>query len=105
MAVSLSDHYVLLLQNVVEENYLLREQLQKSTQETRSCIEEMKSKIDNMSAGAGRRIRQTGPVRAIRVPKLCRVSVYIFMYILLGVYILHFSLKEGDCRTSHIVKY
>ena len=79
MAVLLSDQYVLLLQNVVEKNKPLREQLQKCVQETKSCIEDMKSKadkIDNLSAGGGRRIHQTGPVKDICVPKLCRVSIY-----------------------------
>lgn len=78
MDVSLSDQYVLLLQNVVQENRLLREQLKTTVNETKSSIEDMKNKVDkmdNLSTSTARRVRQTGPIRAIRVPKLCRVSI------------------------------
>jgi hypothetical protein len=58
--------------------------VKESVHETKSSIEDMKTKVDkigNMYAGTGK-VRQTGPVRAIRVPKLCRVSVYlIFDYV------------------------
>jgi hypothetical protein len=78
MAVSLSDEYVLLLQSVVEENKLLREELKKSVEDTKLSIQGMKTKVEkinNISVGA-RKVRQTGPVRAVRAPKLCRVSVH-----------------------------
>ena len=78
MAVSLSDQYVLLLQNVVNENRLLREQMKNTVDQTKSSLEEIKKKVDNIeNLPPGRnRVRQTGPARSIRVPKLCRVSFH-----------------------------
>ena len=48
MAVSLSDQYVLLLQNVVNENRLLREQMKNTVDQTKSSLEEIKKKVDNI---------------------------------------------------------
>ena len=77
MAVSLSDQYVLMLQNVVNENRLLREQMKNTVDQTKSSLEKIK-KVDNSeNLPPGRnRVRQTGPARSIRVPKLCRVSFH-----------------------------
>ena len=70
MAVSLLDQYVLLLQNVVNENRLLRGEMKNTVDQTKSSLEEIKKKvhsIENLPAGRNR-VRQTGPVRSIRVP-------------------------------------
>ena len=70
MAVSLPDQYVLLLQNVVNENRLLRKQMKNTVDQTKSSEEVKKiDNIENLPAGRSR-IRQTGPVRSVRVHKL-----------------------------------
>jgi hypothetical protein len=86
MAVSLPDQYVLLLQKVIDENRLLREQVKSTVDTTNSSIEVIKKKVDsfdNVLAAPSRRVRHTGPAKPIRVPKLCRVS----------------------CKTQHIFGY
>ena len=78
MAISLSDQYVLLSQNVVNKNRLLREQMKNTVDQTKSSLDEIKKKVDNIeNLPLGRnRVCQTGPARSILVPKLCRVSFH-----------------------------
>lgn len=78
MDVSLPDQYVLLLQNVVDENKLLREQMKQTIEQGKNSLEEIKKKVDTFatsSALPSRRVRQTG--RPIRVPRICSVSPFI----------------------------
>ena len=76
MDLSLPDQYVLLLQNVVEENRLLRQQISQTIEAGQSSSQEINLKVDNLAAAsrarATNRARQTG--RPIRVPRMCSVS-------------------------------
>ena len=64
MDLSLPDQYVLLLQNVVEENRLLRQQTSQTIEAGQSSLQEINLKVDNLAAAsrarATNRVRQTG---------------------------------------------
>ena len=73
--VSLSDQYVLLLQNVVEENRLLREQLSNTVTSNENALEDIKRQMGTLARTntSSRRVRLTGQNRQ-NVPKACSVS-------------------------------
>lgn len=72
MSVAMSDHYVLLLENVVKENKALREQVKQMADREKAVLGDLHKKIDCMQAqNSSRRVRPTGP--SIRIPKLCKV--------------------------------
>ena len=77
MDVSLSDEYVLLLQNVVDENKALREKIEQQSSETKSSLNEIKAKMNEM--GSRTPARSSRPARQCRgptrVPKICRVRI------------------------------
>lgn len=80
MAVSLSDHYVVLLQKVVDESKSLHDEVKGDKAQDRAALRDISEKVDNLSARVDRiihsrpasRVRQTGG--AIKVPKMCSVS-------------------------------
>ena len=72
MSVAMSDHYVLLLENVVKENKALREQIKQMADHEKAVLGDLHKKIDCMQAqNSSRLARPTGP--SIRIPKLCKV--------------------------------
>ena len=80
--VSLSDQYVLLLNDVVKENQAVRENLAQtygSTNDQRA-LKDLANKVDILDAKISnlteheRPVRQTGGAR-IKVPKMCSVSM------------------------------
>ena len=73
--VALSDQYVLLLQNVVEENRLLREQLSNTVTNNENALKDIKTQMDILARTntGSRRARQTGQNKQ-NVPKACSVS-------------------------------
>jgi hypothetical protein len=72
---SLPDQYVLLLQNVVEENRLLRDQMANTISNNENALKSIEAKMDILSRtnATGRRVRQTGQNKQ-KVPKACSVS-------------------------------
>ena len=75
--VSLSDHYVILLTDVVNENKELRRQLAENHQQDQQSMSKMSEKIEALTskvASSRGRVRPTGGGTALRVPKLCSVS-------------------------------
>ena len=76
MDLPLPDQYVLLLQNVIEENRLLRQQISQTIEAGESSLQEINLNVDNLAAASHARatncVRQTG--RPIRVPRMCSVS-------------------------------
>ena len=82
----MSDHYVLLLEKVLEENKALREQMKQMADNKKTVLGELHQKIDNLkSVNLSRRVRQTGP--SLLVPKMCRVclclhNIYIYLHCL-----------------------
>ena len=86
--VSLSDQYVLLLQNVVQENRLLREQLSNTVSSNESALNDIKTQMDILvrTNTSSRRVRQTGQ-NTQKVPKACSVSkrfesnVFVYLFI------------------------
>lgn len=76
MNVSMSDHYVLLLEKVVEENKALREQVKTMAEKDKTSLEDLHKKIDCLKTASvsSKRVRQTGP-STINVPKMCRVCL------------------------------
>ena len=66
MSVSLSDHYVLLLEKVVEENRALREQVKQMAENEKTVIGDLHQKINDLKtancllANQSRCARQTG---------------------------------------------
>jgi uncharacterized protein YoxC len=73
MSVSMSDHYVMLLEKVVEENKALREQVTAIVSKDKTALEDLHKKIDSLKT-TSKRVRQTGP-STTRVPKMCRVCL------------------------------
>ncbi|XP_028416023.1 uncharacterized protein LOC114544620 [Dendronephthya gigantea] len=73
---SLPDQYVLLLQNVVEENRLLRAQMANTISSNESALKNIETKMDILSqtTSPGRRVRQTGQNKH-KVPKACSNNV------------------------------
>ena len=73
--VSLPDQYVLLLQNVVEENRLLRQQLSSTVTNNENALKDIKTQMDILArtSTSSRRVRQTGQ-NTQNVPKACSVS-------------------------------
>ena len=73
--VSLPDQYVLLLQNVVEENRLLRQQLLSTVKSNENALKDIKMQMDILArtSTSSRRVRQTGQNKQ-NVPKACSVS-------------------------------
>ena len=73
--VSLPDQYVLLLQNVVEENRLLRQQLLSTVKSNENALKDIKMQMDILArtSTSFRRVRQTGQNKQ-NVPKACSVS-------------------------------
>ena len=73
--VALSDQYVLLLQNVVEENRLLREQLSNNVTNNENALKDIKTQMDILARTntGSRRVGQTGQNKQ-NVPKACSVS-------------------------------
>ena len=73
--VSLPDQYVLLLQNVVEENRLLRQQLSSTVTSNENALKGIKMQMDILArtSTSFRRVRQTGQ-NMQNVPKACSVS-------------------------------
>lgn len=67
---SLPDQYVLLLQNVVEENRLAN-----TISNNENALKSIEAKMDILSRtnATGRRVRQTGQNKQ-KVPKACSVS-------------------------------
>ena len=85
--VSLSDQYVLLLNDVVKENKALRDKIDQNITLEQNTMRDLTNKIDNLDgkiASLGERrgqVRQTGGGR-IPVPKMCSVSIlYIFNFV------------------------
>ena len=76
--ISLPDQYVLLLQDVVNENRRLREQMIETAERSEFAFRSLENKMDNhmmAQTGGGRRaVRHTGQKRQI-VPKACSVSI------------------------------
>ncbi|CAB3991969.1 Hypothetical predicted protein [Paramuricea clavata] len=81
--VSLSDRYVLLLNDVVNENKAVREKLEQTSASTtidQRALKDLANKVDNLDAKIsklaerGRPVRQTGGAR-IQVPKMCSNDV------------------------------
>ena len=68
--VSLPDQYVLLLQNVVEENRLLRQQLSSTVTSNENALKDIKMQMDILArtSTSFRRVRQTGQNKQ-NVPK------------------------------------
>ena len=68
--VSLPDQYVLLLQNVVEENRLLRQQLSSTVTSNENALKDIKMQMDILArtSTSSRRVRQTGQNKQ-NVPK------------------------------------
>lgn len=56
---SLPDQYVLLLQNVVEENWLLRDQMANTISNNENALKSIEAKMDILSRtnATGRRVR------------------------------------------------
>ena len=87
---SLSDHYVVLLDNVVNQTKLLREEFLKDKGKGNRVLEDITTKIDGLSTTVksltvsnGRRaVRQTGGAKP-RVPKMCSVSIKTFRSLIL----------------------
>ena len=85
--VSLPDQYVLLLQNVVEENRLLRQQLSSTVTSNENALKDIKTQMDILArtSTSSRRVRQTGQNKQ-NVPKACSVHfksnglIYLFIY-------------------------
>lgn len=84
--ISLSDQYVLLLNNVVEENKALQTKInevhsadQETLKDIANKMEALSSKVSLLESGKGRRPRQSSV--GIRVPKQCSVSIYKYVYI------------------------
>ena len=75
MDLSFPDQYVLLLQIVVQENRLLRQQISQTMEAGQSSLQEINLKVDNLAvvfrSRATNCVRQTGrPIRA----RMCSVS-------------------------------
>ena len=89
--VSLPDEYVLLLQNVVKENRLLREQMASSIASNETALKSIDDKVNIMartSTGRRSRVRQTGQNKQ-KVTKACSVSMET-----LSMFISLFSFEE-----------
>ena len=78
--VSLSDQYVLLLQNVVEENRLLREQMSNAVANSEKSLNDIKEQMSVMAQTSTGRVRakQTGQ-NTPKVPKACSVSAIVLL--------------------------
>jgi len=82
--ISLSDHYVVLLESVVNQTTLLREEIQKDKENDKGVLENITNTLDGLSnsvrsltvANRGRRVRQSRGRATTRVPKLCSVSIF-----------------------------
>lgn len=80
--VSLSDQYVLLLNDVVKENKALREKLDQSVLREQNALKELGNKLDSLDGKLStlseqrRRAKHTGGGK-IPVPKMCSVSIHI----------------------------
>jgi tetrahydromethanopterin S-methyltransferase subunit G len=90
--VSLSDQYILLLNDVVKENKALREKLDQCIATDQDSLRELKTKLDEMdnkisNFGAQRRhVRQTGGGK-IPIPKMCSVCIIMPLYLTyIGIY-------------------
>lgn len=78
--ISLSDRYVLLLDEVVNENRELRKKLEEIHKKDEATMKTLSEKVDVLSAkvvSAPSRVRQTGSGR-MRVPRICSVSKSIY---------------------------
>lgn len=82
--ISLSDHYVVLLQDVVNQTKLLRDEIKNNKTKENSALESISQKVDGLARtvttltmNGGRRVRQTGG--HIKVPKMCSVSILKFL--------------------------
>jgi hypothetical protein len=110
--VSLSDQYVLLLNDVVKENKALRDKIDQNITLEQNTMRDLANKIDNLDgkiASLGERrgqVRQTGGGR-IPVPKMCSVSIlYIFNFVYQTLSPManackinvHISTRPLDCR-------
>ncbi|KAK3744494.1 hypothetical protein QZH41_013158 [Actinostola sp. cb2023] len=81
--ISLSDHYVVLLESVVNQTTLLREEIQKDKENDKGVLENITNTLDGLSnsvrsltvANRGRRVRQCRGGATTRVPKLCSNDV------------------------------
>jgi DNA repair exonuclease SbcCD ATPase subunit len=86
--VSLSDQYVLLLNDVIKENKAVREKLEQTSESSSEsatvdqsrALKDLANKVDSLNTKIsklterGRPVRQTGGAR-LQVPKMCSVSI------------------------------
>ena len=114
--VSISDHYVLLLEKVIEENKALREQVKTMADTDKVALDDLHKKIDNIrtanqSAAPSRRVRQTGPSASVRVPKMCRVCFFVCVQSCMKVLLCQFYtlpvflIFRQKCRAENILSY
>jgi hypothetical protein len=81
--ISLSDHYVVLLQNVVDQAKALRQEINKDKQQEKEALANIAIKVDVLSttvkyigSTTGRRVKNTGGA-AVKAPRMCSVSTLI----------------------------
>ena len=100
----LPDRYVLLLQNVVKENWLLRQQIRQTIEAGQSSLQEINLKVDNLAAAfrsrATNRVGQTG--RLITIPIMCSVST-IWQCVLSSEWLLHPSKSNSVPRAVKVI--
>ena len=85
--------YVLLLQNVVEENRLLREQMATMITNSENALKNLNKKIESMAtSNVERRVRHTRPTIP-KVPKPCSMNVnsHNHLYVLLWFFIYNYE--------------
>ena len=73
----MGDHYVLLLQRVIDENTRLREAIEARDNEQKRVLEELSAKLESNSTSTPARITGRKRKRTITVSPQCRVSVVI----------------------------
>ena len=71
----MEDHYVLLLQRVIDENTRLREAIQARDNEQKRVLEELSAKFESNSTSSPTRTAGRKRKRTIAVSPQCRVSV------------------------------
>ena len=73
----MDDHYVLLLQRVIDENTRLREAIEARDNEQKRVLEELSAKLESNSTSTPARTTGWKRKRTITVSPQCRVSVVI----------------------------
>lgn len=74
--VSLPDRYVVLLENVVEENRRLRKVIEERDAAQERLIAELSSKLENSDSQTGLHASKRRRKEKAPVPQLCRVSLF-----------------------------